>query len=54
MQVLESALRTSLLSDADEDAVEAVSMFIRGMDETCSSECSINQHQVWICVAPGL
>ena len=46
VQVLESASRTPLFSDADEDALEAVSLFIKGMDETCSSECSINQHQV--------
>ncbi len=46
MQVLESASRSSLWSDADDDALEAVSLLIRGIDETCSSECSISQHQV--------
>lgn len=51
VQVLESASRSSLWSDADEDALEAMSMLIKGMDETCSSECSISQHQV--CTSPN-
>ncbi len=46
MQVLESASRTSLWSDADDDPLEAVAMFLKGIDETCSSECTLSQHQV--------
>ncbi len=46
VQVLESASRTSLWSDADDDPLEAVAMFLKGIDETCSSECTLSQHQV--------
>ena len=45
-QVLEGASKSGFWSDADDDALKAVALFLQGIDKTCSSECTLNQSQV--------
>ena len=45
-QVLETATGKGFLSDADDDALEAVTRFLQGIEGTCSDECSLDKSQV--------
>ena len=45
-QVLEGASKSGFWSDADDDALKAVALFLQGIDKTCSNECTLNRSQV--------
>lgn len=44
--MLEGASKSGFWSDADDDALKAVVLFLQGLDKTCSSECTLNHSQV--------
>ncbi len=45
-QVLETAGGKGFLSDADDDALEAITCFVQGIEATCSDECNLDKSQV--------
>ncbi|CAL8470839.1 g10381 [Coccomyxa elongata] len=45
-QVLETAAGKGFLSDAHDDALEAITYFVQGIEATCSDECNLDKSQL--------